>query len=143
MARKDAVRHRTKVASHTETPLGVSNQRSLFAKRGKVNGWFGIAPIITACPWVGDMSSVCPLPNGKVSGVWCRSFQPFRSPYGGSCMAGYHCLMPTAFLSAATQYIIKQPTAFSFAAANISTVNFYLITTFLSFSINMPLLGLA
>ena len=35
----DAFRHRTKVASHTETPLGVSNQRSLFAKRGKVNGW--------------------------------------------------------------------------------------------------------
>ena len=39
-------RHQTKVASHTETPLGVSNQRSLFAKRGKVNGWYGIAPII-------------------------------------------------------------------------------------------------
>ena len=23
--------------------------------------------------------------------------QPFRSPKRGSCMAGYHCLMPTAF----------------------------------------------
>ena len=32
-------RHQTKVASHTEKPLGFSNQRSLFAKRGKVNGW--------------------------------------------------------------------------------------------------------
>ena len=28
-----------------------------------------VAPIITACPWVGDMSCVCPLPSGKVSGV--------------------------------------------------------------------------
>ena len=44
------------------------------------------------------MSSPCPLPSGKVVFVWCRSHQPFRSPYGGSCMAGYHCLMPTAFL---------------------------------------------
>ena len=44
VSKDDAVKHRTKVASHTETPLGVSNQRSLFAKRGKVNGWKGIAP---------------------------------------------------------------------------------------------------
>ena len=34
-------RHRTKVASHTVVPLGTANQRSLFAKRGKVNGWEG------------------------------------------------------------------------------------------------------
>ena len=29
----------------------------------------------------------------------CRFYQPFRSPQGDNCMAGYHCLMPTAFLS--------------------------------------------
>ena len=34
-------RHWIIVASYAETPLGVSNQRSLFAKRGKVNGWLG------------------------------------------------------------------------------------------------------
>ncbi|MBQ1588756.1 MAG: hypothetical protein II081_06860, partial [Prevotella sp.] len=34
-------RHWIIVASYAETPLGVSNQRSLFAKRGKVNGWVG------------------------------------------------------------------------------------------------------
>jgi len=45
VSKEDAVKHQTKVASHTETPLGVSNQRSLFAKRGKVNGWKGIPPI--------------------------------------------------------------------------------------------------
>ena len=43
-------RHWISVASYAETPLGVSNQRSLFAKRGKVNGWllksnaYGISP---------------------------------------------------------------------------------------------------
>jgi hypothetical protein len=26
-----------------------------------------------------------------------HSYQPFRSPQGDNCMAGYHCLMPTAF----------------------------------------------
>ena len=57
-----------------------------------------VAQIITACLWVGDKVCVCPLPNGKVSGVGVALSQPFRSPYGGSCMAGYHCLMPTAFL---------------------------------------------
>ena len=131
-----------------------------------------VAPIISACPWVGDMSSVCPLPKGKVS-VWVSLFPAISQPLWGqlygwlplsnaygipfrcntihnqtttafSFAAAKHIIkQPTAFLSAATQYIIKQPTAFSFAAANISTVNFYLITTFLSFSINMPLLGLA
>ena len=44
MTRTDAVRHRTKVASHTVVPLGTANQRSLFAKRGKVNGWYEITP---------------------------------------------------------------------------------------------------
>ena len=85
-----------------------------------------VARLISACPWVGDMSGCCPLPKGKVPGVGCRSFQPFRSPQGDSCMAGYHCLMPTAFLpsqhntnltptalhSIATQHKIKHPPTF-------------------------------
>ena len=37
--RRNADRHLIIVASYAETPIGVSNQRSLFAKRGKVNGW--------------------------------------------------------------------------------------------------------
>ena len=47
---------------------------------------------------VGDMSCPCPLPNGKVLCVWCRSIQPFRRTHRHGCMAGYLCLMPTAFL---------------------------------------------
>ena len=43
------------------------------------------------------MCCSCPLPNGKVPGVWYRSYQPFRNTQGRFCMAGYHCLMPTAF----------------------------------------------
>ena len=46
----DAFRHRTKVASHTAVPMGTVNQRSLFAKRGKVNGWFWIAPNNNSLP---------------------------------------------------------------------------------------------
>ena len=55
-----------------------------------------VVPIITACPWVGDIFCVCPLPMARFR-VWVSLSQPFRSPYRGSCMAGYHCLMPTAF----------------------------------------------
>ena len=25
-----------------------------------------LSPLISACPWVGDMGSPCPLPSGKV-----------------------------------------------------------------------------
>ncbi len=32
----------------------------------------GLPPNNIACPWVGDMCSPCPLPKGKVPGVWCR-----------------------------------------------------------------------
>ena len=39
LIKEECRRHWIIVASYTETPLGVSNQRSLFAKRGKVNGW--------------------------------------------------------------------------------------------------------
>ena len=39
-----------------------------------------VARLISACPWVGDMSGSCPLPKGKVPGVGCRSFQPFTFP---------------------------------------------------------------
>ena len=54
MARKDAVRHRTKVASHTEKPLGFSK-------------WLerNTPPYNIACPWVGDMFCVCPLPTAR------------------------------------------------------------------------------
>ena len=42
------------VASYAAVPIGMANQRSLFAKRGKVNDrkdrW-----IEKACLWVGDM----------------------------------------------------------------------------------------
>ena len=54
----------------------------------------GLPLIISACPWVGDMSCPCPLPNGKVLCVGCRSIQPFRRTHRHGCMAGYLCLMP-------------------------------------------------
>ena len=38
------------------------------------------------------------LTYSKVSGVLCRSSQPFRRTHRHGCMAGYLCLMPTAFL---------------------------------------------
>ena len=44
MARKDAVRHRTKVASHTEKPLGFS----VWLERNTPHKNI-------ACPWVGDI----------------------------------------------------------------------------------------
>ena len=46
---KKCRRHWTMVASHTEKPLGFSNQRSLFAKRGKVNGWIERHPHPEPC----------------------------------------------------------------------------------------------
>ena len=70
------------VASHTAVPLGTTNQRSLFAKRGKVNGWYGIAPLITACPWVGDMVSTCPLHISKVLCVGVALTSHFAVPKG-------------------------------------------------------------
>ena len=33
--------------------------------------------------------------------------QPFRSPQGDSCMAGYLCLMPTAFLPLKTLHVLS------------------------------------
>ena len=76
-----------------------------------------VAPIISACPWVGDMSSPCPLSTARFRvgiplypAIYFPSLREqwplVRSPYGGSCMAGYHCLMPTAFSSVTTQHII-------------------------------------
>ena len=79
----DAFRHRTMVASHTETPLGVSNQRSLFAKRGKVNGWCEGCPNNISLPLGRRHEQPLSLTYGKVPGVWCRSHQPFRSPQEG------------------------------------------------------------
>ena len=44
------------------------------------------------------MCCVCPLPTARLYVCGYRPYQPFRSPQGDNCMAGYHCLMPTAFL---------------------------------------------
>ena len=64
------------VASHTEKPLGFSKWLERNTPHKNI-----------ACPWVGDIVK------------WgYRPYQPFRSPQGDNCMAGYHCLMPTAFL---------------------------------------------
>ena len=64
-----------------------------------------LPPKNIACPWVGDMFSSCPLHSSKVVFVWCRSSQPFRNTQGRFCMAGYHCLMPTAFLPLKTNLL--------------------------------------
>ena len=75
------------VASHTETPLGVSK-------------WLGarVTPLYQPAFMVGDKGGSCPLHISTVVCVRCCSYQPFRSPQGDSCMAGYLCLMPMAFL---------------------------------------------
>ena len=84
---KRCQRHQTKVASHTETPLGVSKW---LGKRHHIPGTLplgkGQGPLMS--PTQGQAYII-----GEAT-----PYQPFRSPYGGSCMAGYHCLMPTAFL---------------------------------------------
>ena len=43
-----------------------------------------VALLISACPWVGDMSSPCPLPKGKVPGVWFGLTSHFEKPKGFS-----------------------------------------------------------
>ena len=57
----------------------------------------GLPLIITACPWVGDMVSTCPLHISKVLCVGVALTSHFAAPKRGSCMASYLCLMPTAF----------------------------------------------
>jgi len=80
------------VASHTEKPLGFSK-------------WLvrGLPHNNIACPWVGDMVCVCPLPKGKVSGVGVAfpaisrclkarlyGWLPLSNAYGISSIATQH-----------------------------------------------------
>ena len=44
----------------------------------------GLPPNNIACPWVGDMCSPCPLPKGKVPGVWCRLPAISQPPRGAA-----------------------------------------------------------
>ena len=79
-------RHQTKVASHTETPLGVSK-------------WLGKRHHTPRTLLLGKGHTQHMSPTqGQADIIGATPYQPFRSPYRGSCMAGYHCLMPTAFL---------------------------------------------
>jgi len=66
-------RHQTKVASHTETPLGVSK-------------WlvWRAPPKYKPAFTVGDKVSSCPLPSGKVPGMWCRFPSHFAAPRGAA-----------------------------------------------------------
>ena len=82
------------VASHTEKPLGFSNQRSLFAKRGKVNGWLGRYTYNPLLLCKGH-DEACRKPKG-LHFIYPYLNQPFRCPQWGSCIAGYYHLMPTA-----------------------------------------------
>ncbi len=43
-----------------------------------------VARLISACPWVGDMGCVCPLPKGKVSGVGVGLTSHFAAPMGAA-----------------------------------------------------------
>ena len=67
MARKDAVRHRTKVASHTAVPMGTANQRSLFAKRGKVNGWESDTTHINLADMQGTRANLVAYHKGRLN----------------------------------------------------------------------------
>jgi len=75
-------RHQTKVASHTAVPLGTANQRSLFAKRGKVNGWYGIASNNISLPLGRRHEQRMSLTYGKVSGVGVALTSHFAVPIG-------------------------------------------------------------
>ena len=111
VCKEDADRHQTKVASHTAAPHG-----------GCEMAGARVAPIISACPWVGDMVSPCPLPTARLR-VWGVAFPaisrclkarlygwlPLSNAYGISSGATQHKSNGlTSFHSVTTQYIIKQ-----------------------------------
>ena len=66
--------------------------------RGCEMAGMGLPSNNLACPWVGDMGCVCPLPTRQGCICVVSLHQPFRNTQRRFCMAGYHCLMPTAFL---------------------------------------------
>ena len=57
-----------------------------------------------ACPWVGDMGCVCPLPTRQGCICVVSLHQPFQNTQRRFCMAGYHCLMPNGISFVATQH---------------------------------------
>jgi hypothetical protein len=82
--KEDADRHQTMVASHTAVPMGTANQRSLFAKRGKVNGWYGIAPNNISLPLGRRHVLFMSLTYKARFYVWCRFPSHFEKPNGFS-----------------------------------------------------------
>ena len=44
----------------------------------------GLPPNNIACPWVGDMGCVCPLPSGKVTGWGVALTSHFAAPRGAA-----------------------------------------------------------
>ncbi len=68
---KDARDSRQRIASKEKMPEASDNDNQPYSRAFRHSEMAGarIAHIISACPWVGDMVSVCPLPNGKVSDV--------------------------------------------------------------------------
>ena len=68
---KDAWDSRQRIASKEKMPEASDNGSQPYSRAFRHSEMAGarIAHIISACPWVGDMVSVCPLPNGKVSDV--------------------------------------------------------------------------
>jgi len=72
------------VASHTAVPLGTANQRSLFAKRGKVNGWYGVGPNNISLPLGRRHVLRMSLTYGKVPGVWFVLTSHFAAPMGAA-----------------------------------------------------------
>ena len=92
-------RHRIMVASHTETPLGVSNQRSLFAKRGKVNGWESNTTHLKPCRLGKGHTQLMSPTQGQAVIIGAIPYQPFRRTHRHGCMAGYLCPMPNGIIS--------------------------------------------
>ena len=86
VCKEDADRHRTMVASHTAVPMGTAKWLE------RPNHTPGTLPL-------GKGQGLLMSPTqGQAILLGATPYQPFRSPQGDSCMAGYHCLMPTAFL---------------------------------------------
>ena len=79
-------RHRTKVASHTAVPMGTAKWLV------RTNHTPRTLPI-----GKGHTEPLSPT-QGQADIIEATLAPTISQPLWGSCMAGYHCLMPTAFL---------------------------------------------
>ena len=94
VSKDDAVKHRTKVASHTAVPLGTAK-------------WLVRAiPTHGALPLGKGHGLTMSPTQGQAVIIGAIPYQPFRNTQGRFCMAGYHCLMLNSIICANHPYLI-------------------------------------